>query len=163
MQEFVRNGGYLVVTGTDLEMLPQLVPSIIGCYSSQLCNQNFSGLCVDAELTKAAAPLAKGLRNNSRWSIPYGCPLLKILDPSKVSVLVVSQFIKEHDPQGDGVLAALLPYGGGYILCFAGNINARNVEFVPDSDRKMHIRLLEGLLVNFMVSGLRGGAIVSSR
>jgi hypothetical protein len=117
---------------------------------------------VDAELTKAAAPLAKGLSDNSRWCIPLRCPMLKILDPSRVSALAVSQFVKAREPEGGGVLAALIPYGKGYILCYAGTIYPLNAEYVPDNDSKMHIPLGEGLVVNFMVSGLRAIPIQSA-
>ncbi len=159
VQEFLRNGGDLVVTGYDLRVLPELVPEIIGCYSSQSWNQKNGGVCVDAELTKAAAPLGKGLSDNSRWCIPFKCPMIKILDPSRVFVLAVSQFVKARDPEGDGVLAALIPYGKGNILCVAGNMCALNAIHVTDSDPKMHIPLLDGLAINFIVSGLRGSPI----
>jgi hypothetical protein len=135
------------------------VPEIIGCYSSQSWNQKNGGVCVDAELTKAAAPLGKGLSDNSRWCIPFKCPMIKILDPSRVFVLAVSQFVKARDPEGDGVLAALIPYGKGNILCVAGNMCALNAIHVTDSDPKMHIPLLDGLAINFIVSGLRGSPI----
>ncbi len=135
-----------MITGYDLRVLPNLVPEAVACYSSQSWNQSSLGICVDAELTKAAAPLAKGLSDNSRWYIPSKCPMLRILDPSRVSVLAVSQFVKAHAPQGDGVVAALIPYGKGYILCFAGTIYPLNATHVTDNDPKMHIPLGEGLV-----------------
>ncbi len=153
--EFVRNGGYLVVTGDDLSVLANLVPDVISCYSLQTPNRNPSALCVDAEVTKAAAPLSKGLSDSSRWSIPYGCPMLQILDQKKALVLVVSQYLKKHYPQGSGVLAALISYGKGGILCLAGNIDPLNGMHICDVDSKMHIPLREGLFANFLVSGLR--------
>jgi len=163
LREFVRKGGYLVVTGNELSVLPRLVPEVVGCYSSEAWNQKPRGLCVDAELTKASAPLAKGLSEASRWCIPWHCPLLKVLDPSKVSVLVVSQFLKAREPQGDGVLAALIPYGKGYILCSAGTMSPLSeIWGIPDVDPKMHIPLVEGLVANFTVAGLRGTSIQSA-
>ncbi len=154
VKEFVRRGGYLLVTGDDLRFLPRLVPEVIGCYSSQSWNQNSSGLCVDAELTEAAAPLAKGLSDNSRWCIPFECPILQILDTSRVSVLAVSQFVKAREPQGEGVLAALIPYGKGNILCCVGNIFIY-ASLATDIDPKMHMPLVDGLVANFMVCGFR--------
>jgi hypothetical protein len=47
------------------------------------------------------------------------------------------------------------------LLCCAGSIRPLGVTLnVPDNDPKMHIPLLEGLVVNFMVSGLRGTALL---
>jgi tetratricopeptide (TPR) repeat protein len=158
-EEFVRNGGYLVVTGNDLAVLPHLMPDVIDCYSLQTPNRISSALCVDAEVTKAAAPLSKGLSDSSRWCIPARCPMLQILDPKRASALVVSQYLKEQYPQGSGVLAALISYGKGGILCLAGNITPINGMHICDVDSKMHIPLREGLFANFLVSGLRNSPI----
>jgi hypothetical protein len=164
IQQFVKDGGFLIVTGRDMVGVAQAFPNRIASASSSLPHDQL----VDAQLVKPDQVLASSLVTDARWYMPAGFPPIKVLNPRAVRVLCRSRQLAEDIPDGQGVLAAMFPYGRGYVLCLSGMLDNNmgyinsdsgvvkrpGKEQLPDPAPKIHIALRHGLAANFIHAGL---------
>jgi hypothetical protein len=164
LKQFVKQGGYLILTGRDMRGIEQVFP---GRITSAQGKTRIDTL-VDAKLYNPDQILCTNLVTNARWYVPRGAPPIKVVNPQAVRVLCTSQQLAAEVPDGQGVLAAMFAYGKGYVLCMvgtldnnAGHINADNGisksasrEDLPDPAPKIHVSLRQGLAANFIEAGL---------
>jgi hypothetical protein len=164
VRQFVKDGGFLIVTGRDLHGVQEAFPGRVASANGSLPRDEL----VDAELLRPDQVLSTNLVTNARWYIPLGFPPIKVLNRAAVRVLCTSRQLAEEVPDGQGVLAAIFPYGRGYVLCLVGtvdnslghiNTDSGVVKFnlreaLPDPAPKVHISLRQGIAANFIEAGL---------
>ncbi|HNA74241.1 MAG TPA: hypothetical protein PKW73_12930, partial [Candidatus Obscuribacter sp.] len=94
------------------------------------------------------------------WKMDQEAHLIKVLDRSRVRVLVSSPSLSLEDPDKEGVLACIFPFGKGYVLHMVGHFdnNARIAvgNFLPDSATDIGISLRQALAANFVAAALKG-------
>jgi hypothetical protein len=164
VRQFVKDGGYLIVTGRDMNGVQQAFPGRIASANGALsCDQ-----LVDAQLVRPDQVLGTNLVSNARWYVPAQFATIKVLNRQAVRILCVSQQLAEDIPDGQGVLAAMFPYGRGYVLCLVGVVDnsTGNISSdsgvahhnmhkqLPDPAPKIHISLRQGIAANFIEAGL---------
>ncbi len=164
VKQFVERGGYLIVTGRDMRGVQEAFPGRIVSANGSLSRDTL----VDAELIRPDQVLGTNLVTNARWFVPSGFPPIKVVNPQAVRVLCTSKQLAADIPDSHGVLAAVFPYGRGYVLCLVGTLNnstGNTVSFagvskphlhneLPDPAPKIHISLRQGIGANFIEAGL---------
>jgi hypothetical protein len=163
VKQYVKNGGYLLVAGRNMVGVAAAFPERVTSTNGSLNRDEL----VDAELYKPDQVLGNSLVTNARWYMPAGFPSMKVLNPQAVRVLCSSHELAQKVPDGQGVLAALFPYGRGYVLCLAGPIDnnigpiqtdvfnkVAHPEQLPDPAPVIHISLRQGIAANFIEAGL---------
>jgi hypothetical protein len=164
VKQFVKDGGYLIVTGRDMRGVQEAFPGRIASANGSLPRDEL----VDAELFRPDQVLGSNLVTNARWYVPSGFPPIKVLNPQAVRILCTSSELAADIPDGQGVLAAVFPYGRGYVLCLVGTldnstghinsdsgISKQNLrKQLPDPAPKIHISLRQGIAANFIEAGL---------
>jgi hypothetical protein len=160
VKRYVENGGYLIVTGRDLHGIEAAFPDRITGASGVLRHDKL----VDARLYNPDQILCANLVTNARWYIPNGFVPIKVLNPKAVRVVCTSGELAADIPDGQGVLAAIFPYGRGYVLCLTGLLDNTTGntdpalgpsrhglnEALPDPAPKIRISLRQGLAINFI-------------
>lgn len=169
IKQFVERGGYLIVTGRDMRGVQEAFPGRIVSANGTLSRDAL----VDAELLGPDQVLANNLVTNARWYVPSGFSPIKVINPQAVRVLCTSEELAADIPDGRGVLAAVFPYGRGYVLCLAGTLDNSTGHIIsdtgvskqnlhkalPDPAPKIHISLRQGIGANFIEAGLTGKRI----
>ena len=164
IRQYVQNGGYLIVTGRNINGIADAFPDRVTTANGALPYDEL----VDARLYNPDQILCTNLVTNARWYIPAGFSPLKVLNPKAVRVISTSSELAAEIPDGQGVLAAIFPFGRGYVLCISGTLNnttgrinsasgvVRNGlnEALPDPAPKIHISLRQGITINFIEAGL---------
>jgi hypothetical protein len=164
VRQFVQRGGYLIVTGRDMRGVQEAFPGRIVSANRSLSHDAL----VDAELFKPDQVLGTNLVTHARWYVPSGFPPIKVVNPQAVRVLCRSEQLATDIPDGHGVLAAMFPYGRGYVLCLVGTLENSTGHIVsltgvskqhlrkelPDPAPQIHISLRQGIGANFIEAGL---------
>ncbi len=164
VRQYVERGGYLLVTGRDLHGVESAFPGYLTSTGNSL---NHDAL-VDAQLYRPDQVIGTNLVTTARWYVPAGFNTIRVIDPNKVRVLCTSRELNAELPEGQGVLAAIFPYGHGYVMClvgtlennlghFATEINTGNKPLesqLPDPAPKIHISERQGIAANFIEAGL---------
>jgi len=163
IRQYVQNGGYLIVTGRNINGLVDAFPDRVTSANGTLARDEI----VDAQLFNPDQILCTNLVTNARWYIPANFSPIKVLNPKAVRVVAASGELGAEVPDGKGVLAAIFSYGRGYVLCLSGTLNnttgrinsdsgvSRNGlnEALPDPAPKIHVSLRQGIAINFMEAG----------
>ena len=159
LRSFVSRGGYLLSCDWDLD----------GFISSTFLNYIVwnkgvnRGLVYDATVVDADPVLFKNTVTDAPWKMDSESHLIRILNKSKVRLLVQSRKLMSEDPDKLGALAVVFPFGRGYVLHMAGHFdNNSGVPIrhrLPDPAPVIKISLRQVLATNFIVAGLTGERI----
>ncbi len=162
VRDFVKAGGYLILDGYDLANVSRLFPGTIESLQGLSCDK-----IVDAHLEVPDPILAESLVTNALWHVPNSLPLMKVIDPKAVRVLCSSNKLAKQLPSSGGALAAVFPWGRGYVLCLTGTLNnnsgyiaeqnyTENLFFnnLLDPAPKIHVALRQAIAANFIEAGL---------
>jgi hypothetical protein len=163
VRDFVNNGGYLLLTGHDLGSVEQLFPGFVA-----ITYYGGEAALVDAELVKPDQVIGNRVVTNGLWLLDGNTPSIKVLRPDLVRVICRSKKLAAETPDDQGVLAALFPFGRGYVMCISGSLRnnpaviytkTRKFDFdfpnqLPDAAPKIHIAMRQALAGNFIEAGL---------
>jgi hypothetical protein len=155
IQLFVKNGGYLLTTDWSLSnciqpTFPHLV-SWAGDYSS--------AELVDGEAVEPGNHLFRGAVGQGPWKLDDKCQIVKLINYSKVDVLVRSRGLSKEDGCNLGILALTFKYRRGRVLHLVGHFsNNTGLAFnsaLPDPAPSIQISLRQAISLNFIVDGLQ--------
>ncbi|HMW89468.1 MAG TPA: hypothetical protein PLC15_00500 [Candidatus Obscuribacter sp.] len=156
VRDFVARGGYLLSTDWALDnMLTNTFPGTVAW------NKGFNRKPIyEAHYVSPDPVLAPFTVAKAPWKMDQEAHLIKVLDRSRVRVLVSSPSLSLEDPDKEGVLACIFPFGKGYVLHMVGHFdnNARIAvgNFLPDSATDIGISLRQALAANFVAAALKG-------
>jgi len=156
LRDFVAQGGYLLTTDWSLENLVQRAfPGYI-----EWNRGKSDGTVVDAFVVDPDPILTAGTVRRAGWKLDEGSQTLRVLNPSKVKVLVRSQQLARggDDPDRQGVLAVSFRFGRGQVLHLVGHFDNNSglafVNALPDPAPGIGISLRQAIASNFVVAGL---------
>ena len=155
IREFVIKGGYLFTTDWMLDRLDQKIfPGLIS-WSGAMNKQRM----YDAAIVGKHPELFRHAVTNSSWKMDVHCHLIRVLNKEKVQVLAVSKDLASEDPDGQGILAVVFPYGRGYVMHMTAHFDrSQSVKGydLPDAAPAIGISLRQALAINYVVAGLSG-------
>lgn len=159
LRTFVIRGGYLLSTDWDLD----------GFLSSTFMNYvvwnkaTNRKLIYDATVIDADPVLFKNTVTNAPWKLDQESHLIRIMNPKKVRLLIVSRKLQKEDPDRLGALAIAFPFGRGYVLHMAGHFdNNSGIPIrhrLPDPAPVIQLSLRQALAINFLVAGVENRKI----
>ena len=154
VRDFVAGGGALLTTDWSLHNL--LEP----CFPGYVRWNGFKSKSevVDAEVLPAVQPLAGGLVSNAGWKLDLESQTIAVLDRQRVRVLARSSSLARQEPDKQGILAVLFPFGRGQVLHLIGHFD-NNAFFairhsLPDPAPVIGIGLRQALAGNFVINAL---------
>lgn len=156
LRDFVSRGGYLLTTDWALDnMLQQTFPNTI------VWNKGVNHKPVyEADFVSPDPVLARGCVRRAHWKLDQSAHLIRVLDKSRVRVLVESPALASEDPDRAGVLAVLFPFGRGQVLHMAGHFDNNAAiavgNFLPDASDEIGISLRQALATNFIAAAVSG-------
>lgn len=154
VRDFVANGGALLTTDWSLHnMLEACFPGYVRWNGWKSKSE-----VVDAEVLPAAQPLARGLVSNAGWKLDLESQTIAVLDRQRVRVLARSSSLARQEPDKQGILAVLFPFGRGQVLHLIGHFD-NNAFFairhsLPDPAPVIGISLRQALAGNFVLNAL---------
>jgi hypothetical protein len=156
IRDFVSRGGYLLTTDWALDnMLVQTFPGYLS-WNKAVNHKDI----YDAEYIAPDAVLAVNCVRNAFWKLDQASHLVKVLKPEAVKVLVHSRQLAGEDPDHAGIMAAIFPFGRGYVLHMVGHFdnNAKIAvgNFLPDPAPGIGISLRQAIACNFIVAAIEG-------
>ena len=156
LRDFVARGGY--VLGTDWA-LDNFLSNTFNDYVRWNKGTN-RGKIYDATVRDADPVLFNHAVTNAHWKLDLDTHLVRIVNRDAVRVLVTSSKLKGEDPDHEGVLALMFPFGRGYVLHMTGHYDNNAGLFggnkVPDPAPVIGISLRQALATNFVVAGIEG-------
>lgn len=154
IRDFVSHGGYLLTTDWALDnMLVQTFPG----YVSWNKGVNHKDI-YDAEYIAPDAVLAVNTVRSAFWKLDQAAHLVRVDKPDAVKILVHSRQLAGEDPDHAGVLAAMFPFGRGYVMHMVGHFdnNAKIAvgNFLPDPAPALGISLRQAIACNFVIAAI---------
>lgn len=151
INEFVCNGGYLLTTDWTLDkFLAIAFPN----HADWDLNTNKRPI-YDARTCRTDPILFKNAPNSATWHMDGGCHMLKVLDPSKVTVLTSSEQLKAEDPKSNGVLSVTFSVERGHVLHLVGHFEGGGGQgAIPDAAPSIGISLRQAIAGNFIMKAL---------
>lgn len=156
LRQFVIKGGYLLSTDWDLD----------GFLSSSFKNHIVwnkginRSLIYDANVVSACPVLFRNTVTCAPWKLDQESHLIRVMDPSRVRVLIESQRLRSDDPDKRGILACVFRFGRGYVLHMTGHFdNNSGIPIrhrLPDPAPIIKISLRQALATNFLAAALKG-------
>lgn len=155
IRDFVINGGYLLTTDWMLDRLDQHVfPGFI-CWNGSTNKQRM----YEASIVGKHPALFRHAVTNGAWKMDIHCHLIRVLNKEKVQVLAVSDELAREDPDKHGALAAVFPFGRGYVLHMMAHFDrgqSTKSYALDDAAPAIGISLRQAIAINFVVAGLSG-------
>ncbi len=156
IRDFVAQGGYLLTTDWALDGLVQRAfPGHIEWNRGKT-----DGNVVDAVVVDSDPIFTVGTVRRAGWKLDDGSQTVRVLNPSKVKVLVRSQQLARSgdDPDRQGIVAATFRFGRGQVLHLVGHFDNNSglafVNALPDPAPGIGISLRQAIASNFLVAGL---------
>jgi hypothetical protein len=161
IRNFVKRGGYLL--STDWALASCLEPAFphLACWVGDYSASEI----VDAEVVEPDNELAHAVVGQAPWKLDDRSQIVKLINYSKVDVLVRSQALSKEDGMKLGILALTFRYGQGRVLHLVGHFsNNTGLAFpsaLPDPAPSMQIGLRQALSLNFIMEGLSSATTVT--
>jgi len=158
LRDFVARGGYLFTTDWMLDRLDQLIfPGYIA-WNGAINRQRM----YDAAIVGESPALFKSVVTNAYWKMDVHCHLIRVLNKQAVRVLATSRLLAQDDPDGQGILAVVFPFGRGYVMHMTAHFDRSQSIFgygLPDPAPVIGISLRQAIAINFVVAGLSGSRL----
>lgn len=155
IQQFVARGGYLFTTDWMIDRLNQhIFPGFIA-WNGAMNRQKM----YDATIYGKNPVLFKNVVTNAHWKMDIHCHLIRVLNKDAVKVLATSKQLLADDPDGQGILAVVFPYGQGQVMHMTAHFDRsqRIIGFyLADPAPVIGISLRQALAINYVVAGLTG-------
>ncbi len=155
IQNFVKNGGYLLTTDWMIDRLDQNVfPGFIAWSGANNRQKMY-----EASLVGKHPALFRHAVTNGAWKMDIHCHLIRIFNREKVRVLATSPELAQEDPDGLGALAVVFPFGRGYVMHMMAHFDrgqAIGGYSLDDAAPAIGISLRQALAINYVVAGLQG-------
>ncbi len=160
LRNFVARGGYILSTDWALD---HFLSNSFNEYVRWNRKVNRRKI-YDATVFDADEVLFGHTVSNAHWKLDKDTHLVQIINKDAVHVLVTSSQLKNEDPDGQGVLALLFPFGRGFVLHMTGHFDNDPVAMfagnkLPDPAPVIGISLRQALAANFVVAGVTGERI----
>lgn len=159
IRDFVTRGGYLLTTDWALDnMLSNTFPGYLEWNKGKNKQPIYEAHYVSPDRVLAPHTVAKAF-----WKLDEEAHTVRILNRDKVRILVTSPQLAVEDPDRQGILACIFPFGRGFVLHMVGHFdnNAKIPigNFLPDSSDAIGISLRQAIAANFVAAGLSGERI----
>lgn len=158
IRNFVLAGGYLLTTDWMLDRLDQQAfPGYIAWNGA-----NNSRKMYDASLVGKEPVLFRHAVTNASWKMDIHCHLIRVLNKQAVRVLAKSTLLAQDAPDKEGILAAVFPFGKGYVMHMTAHFDrsqAAQGNDLQDPAPAIGISLRQALAINFVVAGLEGSKL----
>ena len=159
IRDFVNRGGYLLTTDWALDnMLSNTFPGYLEWNKGKNKQPIYEAHYISPDRVLAPHTVAKAF-----WKLDEEAHTVRVLNREKVRVLVTSSQLAAEDPDRQGVLACIFPFGRGFVLHMVGHFdnNAKIPigNFLPDSSDAIGISLRQAIAANFVAAGLSGERI----
>ena len=155
VRDFVIRGGYLLTTDWMIDRLDQHVfPGFI-CWNGATNRKRM----YEASLVGKHPALFRHAVTNGAWKMDIHCHLIRVLNKEKVQVLATSSELAAEDPDGLGALAAVFPFGRGYVMHMMAHFDRGQSSksfSLDDASPAIGISLRQAIAINFVVAGLSG-------
>jgi len=156
LRDFVARGGYLLTTDWALDnTVANTFPGFIAWGKGVNKRPMYQANYVSPDPVLANHTVKKAY-----WKLDDSAHLVKVLDRQKVRILVTSDELAAEDPERQGILACIFPFGRGYVLHMVGHFdnNARIGlgNFLPDASDDIGISLRQAIATNFVAAGITG-------
>ncbi|PWT94649.1 MAG: hypothetical protein C5B53_12685 [Candidatus Melainabacteria bacterium] len=151
IRAFVKRGGYLLTT--DWALASCLEPAFphFACWVGEYSGSEI----VDAEVVEPGNELARATVSQAPWKLDDKSQIVKLINYSKVDVLVRSRALSKEDGMKLGILALTFNYGQGRVLHLVGHFdNNSGNSALPDPAPSIQISLRQALSLNFIMDGL---------
>jgi hypothetical protein len=162
IRDFVLKGGFLVSTDWTLQnVLERAFPNFV-----QWNRDNTDGSITDAYVLEPENSLLAGIPGRRfTWKLDRLSQCLRIMNPSKVSILARSSLLAARDPQlrvidpmQAGALAIEFSFGRGKVLHLVGHFdncaNSFKPNLLPDPAPNIGISLRQAITANFIAEAL---------
>ncbi len=156
LQNFVASGGFLLTTDWSSD---DVIQTAFPGYITWDKHKNKKAV-YDAALTYASAnsPLHTGLVTNAGWKMDIDSHMIKPLRPD-VKIIAKSNELAIEDPQSQGILAVLFPYGKGYVMHLVGHFDNNTLmqfkNMLADPAPHIGISLRQAIAANFVVAAIQ--------
>lgn len=154
IRAYVASGGYLFTTDWLLDRLDARVfPGYIA-WNGAMNKQRM----YDATIVGQDPVLFKNTVTNANWKMDIHCHLIRVLNKNAVRVLAISHSLMADDPDHQGVLAVVFPFGRGYVMHMTAHFDRSQGAgyYLPDPAPGIGISLRQALAINYVVAGLSG-------
>jgi hypothetical protein len=165
VRDFVAAGGYLLSTDWSSDnLVEQVFPGYIQWdrHSNRQSLYDAETVLPDprrSDFLRPVASLFAGTVTNAGWKMDIDSHMIALLK-KEVRPLAVSRQLAAEDAGGRGVLAAVFPYGRGYVLHLVGHFDNNTMmpfaNMLADPAPVIGISLRQAIAANFVVSGLSG-------
>lgn len=159
IRDYVARGGYLLSTDWALDnLVERAFPGFI-----EFDRKKNSQPIYDAFVVNPEPVMFSNVVSNAHWKMDETSHLLRVLKPNSVRVLACSRKLAQEDPNSQGVLAVVFPFGRGYVMHMVGHFDNNGFfkfnNSLPDPAPAIGISLRQALASNFVVAGLKGTPI----
>ena len=160
VRDFVARGGYLLSTDWSSDnLIEQAFPGYI-----QWDGHSNRDSIYDAEIVNGDSPIFARTVSNATWKMDVDSHMIRKLR-NDVRVLAMSHQLAGEDAACGGILAALFPFGRGYVMHMVGHFDNNTIlpfrNMLADPAPVIGISLRQALAANFVVAGLTGERLLS--
>lgn len=153
LRDWVARGGYLFTTDWLLDsLIEKTFPGYISWNKAVGRHKMY-----DAILIGKDPVLHKYTVTNAHWKMDIHCHLIHIINKQVVRPLAFSRALITDDPDNQGYLAVVFPYGRGQVMHMTAHFDRsqKGGNLLPDPAPVIGISLRQAIAINFFVDGLK--------